>query len=285
MFKRVKIMLFSIAATIIGFSLLFGDWQVGTGLVFVIGIHEIGHLAMFKLLGVNVSLPLFLPFVGAIIMAPSIKNRYKEALIGYGGPLFGTILSMALYLLWLNTNSYLILKLCFFSTVLNLFNMMPVNPLDGGRVTQIIHPLFHFVGLYIAAFLFIIWQYPLMLLIIALGFKYLHLLPKQKLRAYLFLGGGIIFSGIQTPYTFISSMIVGWLAYKQFLIHRYVLQLIAAKDYEKLDKVVPPTAPPLPTAATNIRINWLIVYTTTTVVLIYLLFKILPHTGTILPTK
>ena len=139
-------MLFSIAATIVVFSLFFRDWQAGTGLVFVIGIHEIGHLAMFKLLGINVGLPLFLPFVGAIIMAPSIKNRHIEALAGYGGPLFGTILSIALYLLWLNTKSPLILKLCFFSTMLNLFNMMPVNPLDEGHVTQIIHPLFHLVG-------------------------------------------------------------------------------------------------------------------------------------------
>jgi len=278
-------MLFSIAATIIGFNLLFKDWQVGTGLVFVIGFHEIGHLAMFKLLGINVSLPLFLPFVGAIIMAPPIKNRYIEALIGYGGPLFGTILSIALYLLWLNTKSDLILKLCFFSTALNLFNMMPVNPLDGGHVTQIIHPWFQLVGLSIATHIFLIWHYPLMLLVIALGFKYLHLWPKHKLLAYLFLGGMLIFSGIQTPYTFISTMIVGWLAYSNFLTHQYVLQLIAAKDNKQLDKLVPPPAPPLPTAATNTRIKWLIVYTTTTLVLTYLLVKILPHTSTIFPIK
>src|SRR5208337_4261335 len=70
----------------------FYGWQFAVGFVVLIFIHEMGHLIAARLVGLEVSLPLFIPFLGASILMRSMpRNAWMEAIVGIGGPLLGSL--------------------------------------------------------------------------------------------------------------------------------------------------------------------------------------------------
>ena len=70
-----------------------------------------------------------------------------EAFIGIAGPIAGTIASLAVFAFYVATGSRLVLVLSWFGFTMNLFNLLPVPPLDGGRVAAAISPWFWVAGL------------------------------------------------------------------------------------------------------------------------------------------
>jgi len=129
------------------YSMLYG-WPFAAGFVILIFVHEMGHVIAAKLLGMPVSAPLFIPFVGAaIFMKENPRDAWSEALMAYGGPLAGATGGWACYALALETNAPWLMAVASATFVINLFNMIPIPPLDGGRICAAVSTWFWFLGL------------------------------------------------------------------------------------------------------------------------------------------
>ena len=129
------------------YSITFG-WRFAAGFVFLILVHEMGHVIAAKWLGLPVSAPLFIPFIGAsIIMKENPRDAWTEALMAYGGPLAGCIGSWICWFLALQLGERWIMAVASLSFLINLFNMIPVPPLDGGRICAAVSPWFWIIGL------------------------------------------------------------------------------------------------------------------------------------------
>ncbi|MDH4187401.1 MAG: site-2 protease family protein [Nitrospira sp.] len=167
-------MLLSIGA----YALLFG-WPYAAGFVLLIFCHEMGHFLAAKQRGLDVGAPTFIPFVGAWIqLKKQPMDVETEAYVGIAGPVLGTIAAVACYYAGEILHSRLLLALAYAGLMLNLFNLIPISPLDGGRIAAIISPKLWWGGLPILLGLFVINQSPMLLLIAVLAIP--HLLSSFK---------------------------------------------------------------------------------------------------------
>lgn len=139
------------------YSLLFG-WPFAVVFALLILVHELGHAAFMRIFGVPASMPYFIPGFGALI---SMKGRpasaLQEAYIALAGPLMGTVAALACYTYGEATESKFWIAAAYTGFFLNLFNLFPVLPLDGGRVVGAISPriwIFGLVALIVTAFAF-----------------------------------------------------------------------------------------------------------------------------------
>ncbi len=121
---------------------------MGTGFLLMILVHEMGHVLAMRHYRLSGSPPLFIPFIGALInLRQPPRNAREEAIVGIGGPVLGTVGAAACYGLYLITGWSLLLPLAFLGFFINLFNMLPLPPLDGGRITAAISPWIWLIGL------------------------------------------------------------------------------------------------------------------------------------------
>ena len=124
-----------------------------TGFVGMILVHEMGHLIAARMEGVKASIPFFVPFMGAaIFLKDHPRDARSEAIIGIGGPITGTIAAVGMLSLAgsLNPNTtlgLLCIRLAYYGFFINLFNMIPMSPLDGGRILGAVSKWFNVVGL------------------------------------------------------------------------------------------------------------------------------------------
>ena len=126
--------------SIVAYSWIFG-WPYAVGFVLLIFCHEMGHYLAAKQRGLNVGAPTFIPFVGAWIeLKDQPLNVETEAYVGFAGPIVGSVAALACFVLAREYNSQLLLALAYSGFMLNLFNLIPISPLDGGRITAIISP-------------------------------------------------------------------------------------------------------------------------------------------------
>jgi Zn-dependent protease len=136
------------------------------GFVLLIFIHEMGHGAAIRRAGLTAGWPVFIPFVGAMI---ALRGRPAtsavEADIAYAGPLAGTAASLACAGVHLLTGSRMWLALAYTGFFLNLFNMIPVSPLDGGRVAQAFSRRAWILGAILLGGMFFVTHTPQLLLI------------------------------------------------------------------------------------------------------------------------
>jgi len=94
-----------------------------------------------------VTAPVFIPFLGAAIFVPKFDSKQTEAFVGFGGPLLGIIGSIVLFGVWaISGHPLLLLLLSYNFFFINLFNLVPIRPLDGGRITQIAGRFFAIIG-------------------------------------------------------------------------------------------------------------------------------------------
>ncbi len=138
---------FSMLASLGAYAWLYG-WKFALGFVLLIFVHEIGHVVVLRARGIEAGLPVFLPFLGAFVsMKSAPKSAYDEALSGIAGPVFGTVAAFATLGLAEAYDSQLLRVLAYVGFLLNLFNLLPVIPLDGGRTAAALSPKLWFVGL------------------------------------------------------------------------------------------------------------------------------------------
>jgi Zn-dependent protease len=158
----VGTMLVSVAA----YSFVFG-WSFAVGFVVLILIHEMGHVIALRREGIRASAPMFIPFLGAVISAKSLgRNATAEARVGLAGPILGSIGAAACIVIWQVTGDELYRALAFTGLFLNLFNLLPVVPLDGGRAMAAMAPWMWFLGFAAMIPLTILFPNPVILLIL-----------------------------------------------------------------------------------------------------------------------
>jgi Zn-dependent protease len=140
------------------------------GFVLLILVHELGHVFELRRQGVPASAPLFIPFLGAVIgMKELPDDAWKEARVALAGPILGSVGAAVVWIAGEAADSDLLIALAFIGFFLNLFNLIPLVPLDGGRAAGALHPVFWFVGLLLMVGLVLATRNPLLLLIVVLG--------------------------------------------------------------------------------------------------------------------
>ncbi len=158
-------MLLSIGA----YALLFPVW-FAVGLVILILVHEMGHVLELRREGIKASAPMFIPFLGALVaMKQMPKNALAEARVGLAGPVLGTLGALAPLGIYAATENPLFLGLAYTGFFLNLFNLAPVLPLDGGRAVGALSPVFWFLGIGLMVALVFLQPNFVVLLILLLG--------------------------------------------------------------------------------------------------------------------
>lgn len=107
------------------------------GIVLALLCHEAGHMLAARLVGVRTSMPIFVPFLGAVISLRSQVRRGRgEAAIALGGPALGALTSGLWLILYAWTQAREYLLWAHLGAVFNLFNLVPCYPLDGGRIAE-----------------------------------------------------------------------------------------------------------------------------------------------------
>lgn len=168
-----KFKLFTVAGSMLvsigAYALLWG-WQFAVGFVVLLLVHELGHVAEAKRQGLPVSAPMFIPFLGALITLKRLPdNAWNEAKVAIAGPIVGGLGAAATWGLGEYLGSQMLVGLAFTGFFLNLFNLAPLTPLDGGRIVAAIHPGLWIVGLVVLAGLTIVAPNPILILILVIG--------------------------------------------------------------------------------------------------------------------
>ncbi len=155
--------------SVAAYSLLWG-WSFAAGFVILLFIHEMGHVIQLRREGIKASAPMFIPFLGALITAKSLgENALAEARVGLAGPILGTVASAACWAIAEATHSDMLLALAYVGFFLNLFNLLPVVPLDGGRAMAAMAPWAWFLGFGALIALAIVFPNPILFIIIFFG--------------------------------------------------------------------------------------------------------------------
>jgi Zn-dependent protease len=130
----------SMLVTVGAYTTIYG-LPYATGMVGLILVHESGHALVMRKLKIPFSPMIFVPFMGAAIAAKKHpKNAYHDALIALGGPALGTVGAGAVWGTGMLTGSQLCFALADFGFMINLFNLIPIGMLDGGRIGNALSP-------------------------------------------------------------------------------------------------------------------------------------------------
>jgi Zn-dependent protease len=158
-------MLVSVAA----YALIWG-WTFAVGFVVLLFVHEMGHVLQLRREGIKASAPLFIPFMGAFVgMKQMPQNAAAEARVGLAGPVLGSLACLVPLALWKTTGNEFWAALAFTGFFLNLFNLLPVLPLDGGRAMAALSPWMWIVGFGLLVGATFAFPNPIMVLILLLG--------------------------------------------------------------------------------------------------------------------
>jgi Zn-dependent protease len=173
LFALPKLKLFTTSASmlvsIVAYQLIFG-WAFSVGFVILLLLHEMGHVIQLRREGVKASAPVFIPFMGALIWAKSLgKDAAAEARVGLAGPVLGSIATLVPLGIWLAGGGDLWRALAYIGFFLNLLNLLPVLPLDGGRAMAALSPWVWFAGFAGLLVLTFFFPNPILLLVILFG--------------------------------------------------------------------------------------------------------------------
>jgi Zn-dependent protease len=158
-------MLVSIAA----YALIWG-WSFAVGFVLLLLIHEMGHVFQLRREGIKASAPMFIPFLGALVAMKELpKDAAAEARVGLAGPVLGAAACLIPWAIYGLTGDELFKALAFVGFFLNLFNLLPVLPLDGGRAMAALSPWMWFVGYALLIAATLAFPNPIMILILLFG--------------------------------------------------------------------------------------------------------------------
>src|SRR5919198_6453189 len=155
----------SMVVSVAAYALLWG-WQFGAGFVLLLLVHELGHAIQLRREGMKATAPVFIPFLGAYIgMKEMPKNAAVEARVGLAGPVLGSIGCLVPLGLYALTGNNLFRALAFTGFFLNLINLLPVLPLDGGRAMAALSPWMWAVGFVLLLGLMFVFPTPIAFLV------------------------------------------------------------------------------------------------------------------------
>jgi Zn-dependent protease len=168
-----KLKLFTTSASMLvsvgAYALIWG-WKFAVGFVLLLLVHEMGHVVQLRREGIPASAPMFIPFLGALVAMKELpKDAAAEARVGLAGPVLGSLAALVPLGIYALTGNELFQALAFVGFFLNLFNLLPVLPLDGGRAMAALSPWMWFVGYSLLIGATIVFPNPIMLLILLFG--------------------------------------------------------------------------------------------------------------------
>lgn len=159
----------SMLIAVFAYGLVFG-LPYAAGFVGLLLVHELGHYLAARQRGLDVGAPMFIPFVGAWIeLKDQPHDAETEAYVGVAGPLLGSLGALACYFLARSYDSNLLLALSYAGFFLNLFNLIPLSPFDGGRITAVLSPRLWLLGVPILVALFVYRPSPMLVLMALLA--------------------------------------------------------------------------------------------------------------------
>jgi Zn-dependent protease len=163
--KTLGTMLLSIGAYAIEWG-----WPFAAGFVGLIFVHELGHAIVLRREGIPAGAPVFIPFLGAFItMQGRPRDAYVEAKVAIGGPLLGSVGAWLLLGLAMANGEPLLAALAQAGIVINLFNLIPVSPLDGGRIAGAFSRPFWVVGYAIGLSALVVTRSPILAIVLVVG--------------------------------------------------------------------------------------------------------------------
>jgi Zn-dependent protease len=152
--------------SVAAYSLWFG-WWFAVGFVVLLFVHEMGHVIQLRREGVKASAPMFIPFMGAVITSRSLgDSALAEARVGLAGPILGTLGAASCLIIGEAVNSDFFRALAYIGFFLNLFNLLPIVPLDGGRAMAAMAPWMWFIGFGVLVALELLFPNPILLIIV-----------------------------------------------------------------------------------------------------------------------
>ena len=155
----------SMAVSVAAYATLWGFW-FALGFVVLLLIHEMGHVLELRRHGIKATAPMFIPFMGALITSRTLgDDALAEAKVGLAGPITGTIGASLCLVIWQLTGNDFWQALGFTGLFLNLFNLMPVVPLDGGRAMAAMSPWMWTVGFVGMVVLTVLFPNPVLIII------------------------------------------------------------------------------------------------------------------------
>jgi Zn-dependent protease len=145
-------------------------WRYAAGFIALLFVHEMGHFIAARQRGLAVGAPAFIPFMGAVVaLKEKPADVETEAYVAIAGPVLGTIAALAVYLWARSDNSGLLMAIAYSGLFLNLFNLLPISPLDGGRVTAVLGPRIWFLGVPILLALLLYRPSPMLVIVAVLA--------------------------------------------------------------------------------------------------------------------
>jgi Zn-dependent protease len=157
----------SMLVSLVVYASIWG-WRYAAGFIACLFIHEMGHVIAARQRGLAVSAPAFIPFMGAFItMRDAPKDVETEAHVAIGGPLLGSVAAFGFWFAGDRSNDHLLMAIAYSGFVLNLFNLLPISPLDGGRISAVLGPRSWLIGVPLLVAMFL-WRPSPMLLFIAI---------------------------------------------------------------------------------------------------------------------
>jgi len=218
-FGKLLTVVGTMAISIVVYSFVFG-WGYSVGFVLLILIHEMGHFVAARQKGLNVGVPTFIPFVGAwIALKDRPMNVETEAYVAFAGPLLGTVGALACYYLSRHYDSRLLLAVSYSGFFLNLFNLIPLSPFDGGRITAILSPRVWLVGAPVLIAIFLWRPSPMLIVMAVLAAP--HIMKAFKFDAHAPENAAYYATKLETKmtYGFYYLALAGFLAVMSFDVH------------------------------------------------------------------
>jgi Zn-dependent protease len=148
------------------------EWGIAfaVGFVLLILVHELGHAVAMKREGIPTGAPVFIPFVGAFIaMRGRPRDAYVEARIAMAGPLLGSLGAWAALGAGLALEHPLLTALGHTAVLINLINLVPVPPLDGGRIAGAFTREYWIIGYAIGVAALLVTRSPVLLIVLIVG--------------------------------------------------------------------------------------------------------------------
>lgn len=217
-------------------------WPFAVGFVFTILIHELGHVVAAWAYRVPVSAPMFIPGMGAMIWSKHpAPSATAEAVIAIAGPIAGTVAGLVCWAVFAVTGSPLFLGLAHVTFLMNLFNMIPVFPMDGGRVLGAVSKWFLIPGMLILGALFVtgVVRNPLILILLVMALPQVFFSFKSGRHLFdtAHQPSGVQKAAISASYVALSA----FLAWSMSVTDTHVSTRKPSSQVPRLERSEPPT--------------------------------------------
>jgi len=210
----------SMLISLVVYAFIYG-WRYAAGFIALLFVHEMGHYVAARYKGLDVGAPTFIPFVGAWIELKDLPHDAQtEAFVGLGGPLLGTAGATVVYLMARSYGIDWLLAVAYSGFFLNLFNLIPVSPFDGGRITAVLSPRIWLLGVPVLGALFYYQPSPMLILIALLAWPQLWNAWKYRSDSPEALGYYAVPTAVKWEYGIYYIALAGYLAVMTHDVHK-----------------------------------------------------------------